>query len=200
MIAKISERIAYFFSKRNFFNKEDMRFYVYGFYYIISESIYWAIIALMAVLTNKIIETIAYLFVFINMRHYSGGYHADTRAKCNIIFTATYLIFLITIHFTPYSVYQYLIFAGMSVSYAVLLIKAPIENERKKCTSEERKIYRKKMVVYGIIFLLISFLCGISDISIVKKVGVSLTLGMINVSVSVLISICMKGGKLNEVC
>lgn len=195
MITRMSESMAYFFAKKGFFKEEHINCYVYGFYYVISEAIYWLLIALIALLTGRVIESAVYMFTFINMRHCSGGYHANTRAKCNIIFTITYLIFLAILHITPQNIYVPAIFIAETVSLAVLLIFSPIKPENKKCTDDEMKKYRLQVIVYSLLFSLSSYICGLLPWLFMKNIGFCITLAMASTALSVLITLFKKGGK-----
>lgn len=195
MITKISESMAYFFAKKGFFEKEYVECYIYGFYYIISETLYWLLVTLIAFLTNRVIESIIYMFVFINIRHCAGGYHANTRAKCNIIFTITYLMVLTILHFTPVNFYTAIIFSIETVSAAILLILAPITPENRKCTDAEWKKFRKKVIIYSLLFVAVACICGIMQYEFVQKTGLCIALAMFSAALSVFIMIFKKGGK-----
>lgn len=196
MLTRMSQSMAYFFAEKGFFKKEHINCYVYGFYYVISETIYWLLIALIALLTGRVVESAVYMFTFINMRHCSGGYHASTRAKCNIIFTITYLIFLAILHITPQNIYVPAIFIAETVSLMVLLIFSPIKPENKKCTDDEMKKYRLQVIAYSLLFSLSAYICGLLPLVFMKKVGFCITIAMISVALSVLVTLFKERGKI----
>lgn len=198
MITKVSESIAYFFAEKGFFEKEHVKCYVYGFYYIISETLYWLLFASIAFFADRVIESIVYMFVFINIRHCAGGYHANTRAKCNIIFTITYLLFLGTLRISLEKSYVPAMLIAVTISMTILLLFAPVKPANKKCTDNEMEKYRQKTIAYSVIFSMLVYICGLLQWDFAQKIGLCITLAMVGAALSVFVIIFRKGGKGNE--
>lgn len=86
-----------------------------------------------------------FLVVFIIMRSFTGGYHANTYIKCNLVtsisFVILLLIFKIIRHISLKSIILIAIFQVVTI---VLL--APIENKNKPI--ENRTVYKIISTVY----------------------------------------------------
>lgn len=114
--------------------------YVYGFELLLSFLFSTTTIVIAGCVINKILETISFLVVFILLRSFSGGYHADTYAKCSI---TTFSVYGMVMLFSTY-VKVKMIFhvALMIIGLIILFFKAPVENPNKELSEQEKKKHR----------------------------------------------------------
>lgn len=85
MIENIGIKLGKYFFNKGYINEEDtdaVRYYVEVFF---NEYLQLVITIFIGYLINQLIETILYLIFFISIRKYSGGYHAKTILRCNLI-------------------------------------------------------------------------------------------------------------------
>ena len=114
--------------------------YVYGFELLLSFLFSTTIIVIAGCIMNKILETFAFLVVFILLRSFSGGYHADTYAKCSII---TFLLYGAVMLFSVYIHVSFIFYVAlMMIGMIILFIKAPVENPNKELSEQEKKKHR----------------------------------------------------------
>lgn len=194
MLDCMSERITHFFMQRNFFDEADYRYYYFGFNYIINEIGSWLIAALLAIITSEVLESAVYIFVFMTLRHYCGGFHASTHLRCNIIFMMTYIGFLLLIGM-PIAVYiRYIVVIAILFSNIVTFLLAPMESINKKCTIQELKKFRTKAIMYSCLFSIICIVLMNLDI----KFSFCIVLGMLNVAFSLIIAYFFERRDKNE--
>ena len=88
MIHTISRNITEFLVKYSVEDKCDLHWKVccYGIEVTISTLLNCLIVFLIGIFFNMFAESIVFLAAFTPLRIYSGGYHADTYLKCNLIF------------------------------------------------------------------------------------------------------------------
>ena len=101
MIAKIAETVSAFFYSMDVIDEEEKGKSRYGIEIIISTIIGFSVIIISGILLSKTNLAIAYLICIVPIRMYTGGYHAKTYFKCNIVF---WLLFLLNIFMFQYIV------------------------------------------------------------------------------------------------
>ena len=177
-----------FMIKNNVISKdtEEIEFYRYGIEITLSSLINIALISIIGIVTNYTFESTMFLAVFI-MRSFTGGYHANTYIKCNLVtsisFVILLLIFKIIRHISLKSVILIAIFQVVTI---VLL--APIENKNKPI--ENRTVYKIISTVLSVV------LSAISIVLIIKGVdlGLIILLTLALVSIFIIYARFMKGG------
>lgn len=132
--------------------------YLYGVEAILMELLSLIIIILLGVLTHSIETTIIFLIVFISIRKFIGGYHADSNLRCNIIMS---MLFLISVFVTKFNSKELAIVLNI-VAFFVVLISfigiGPIGNKNK--TLDKSKIKKGKIISFHlfIVYYVISIL------------------------------------------
>ena len=100
----------------------------------------------------------ARLFFFIGFyiyRKISGGYHAETYAKCHLLFGFNQILFLLLLFYIPV-IYRYIIFfIIIFISIIITFFMAPIDHPNKQFDSKEYHKYKKMSRLLA--FLLIPF-------------------------------------------
>ena len=145
LAVKLSNRLLY----NNVISADLLDIYVYGFELIISSLINTLVVLLSGVLLNKFIQTITFLFVFILLRSFSGGYHADTYIKCSIATFSIYAMVMLLANYLPVPWFAFLVLGAIGV--LMLAWMAPIKNPNKRLTLSK---IRKFKIISLVIFLL----------------------------------------------
>lgn len=86
MISQIAEAISAFFYSMDVIDEEEKGKSRYGIEIIISTIIGFSVIIISGILLSKTNLAIAYLICIVPIRMYTGGYHAKTYFKCNVVF------------------------------------------------------------------------------------------------------------------
>lgn len=122
MYNKMIEYIVECFVKKNLIDENDRDIYEYGLDYWVSVALSIAIIVLISIVLHTVAVTILFLYGFISLRIFCGGYHAKTRIKCLLSFLVLYLAFL----FVGYVVYvtHLCIFLILINIYSILAVFA----------------------------------------------------------------------------
>lgn len=89
MINKIANCIADFVCDKKMHEKNDYEraILVYGYEIILSSALSFAAVIVFGVAFCKLFEAIIFFLTFYFIRRRTGGYHADTYFKCNLIFS-----------------------------------------------------------------------------------------------------------------
>lgn len=141
---KNSRRNGIFFVKRGAIEKEDKDIYIYGSELLISEIICTLLVVVISLCTGKFIETVIYLWSYIMLRVYAGGYHASSHRNCITIFNLCYIGVLCIVEALRYFDILKLLDIVTFIATIIIFSMAPIEDLRKPLDKEEKYIYRKK--------------------------------------------------------
>ncbi|MBE6021608.1 MAG: hypothetical protein E7231_00080 [Cellulosilyticum sp.] len=131
--------------KNRMIESESAEIYEYGFKLILSSLFIIICIGLMGIIGGCIISAVVYICAFMHIRHYSGGYHANTYKKCFILSNSLFLVTLVIIVIQArYQLkYSLIIFSWLSTIY--LWIAGGDATKRNPKTAEELA-YRKRKV------------------------------------------------------
>lgn len=119
---------------------------VYGFELLISFLFSTSLVLIAGVVLGKVPETAAFLIVYILLRSYSGGYHANSYAVCTVVTLSVYFAVILLSSFVNVNItaYVFLMFAGL----VLLALLAPVRNEHKKISP--RDAWKYKMISMGL--------------------------------------------------
>lgn len=125
---------------------------------MISSAITCIIAIVAGIILNCLIASLIYLGLFIALRSICGGYHAKTYWKCNLIFTFVTLFVLVIFKFIPVEQFHELHFICIALSIIITAVYAPVENENKPLSKQQKIYFRILSMVMIILLSLISCL------------------------------------------
>jgi accessory gene regulator B len=189
MIKYLSENITEYFFVNKIINNEEKEIYIYGLQLIFSTIIGITIILTLGLVLSRIEETVVFLFAFISIRMYSGGYHANTYLKCNLILIIIFSIFTLTVTFTPQSYINIVSIALILSTIYIILKYAPVENHNKRMTSSQKR-KNKKITIY---LLSIFYIIGIAIHSVEIRLFYSIIVTLFLVAILIITNLNLKG-------
>ena len=125
--------------------------YMYGFEVLLSSLFSTLLIIIIGIITEKFAETIFFLFVFISLRSFTGGFHANKYWICTILTFSIYIAVMLLSTLDIPSVLAYYVLFPIGV--ILLFIKAPILNLNKYLTNKEIQHHK---VVSIVLFIMIA--------------------------------------------
>lgn len=153
MYQYVSKKIAQKWLADSAINIEEKEIYEYGIEIILSSLVGILLIILLGICFFNIRITLLFLLIFIPIRSYCGGYHAETYLKCNIgmlvVFICTMLI-ATNVKITFNAVAIILIVINIHIS-----ILSPVVNKSKPLTTSEKTNNKKRSMILS---LLLSFI------------------------------------------
>lgn len=142
----------YIIDKTNKSIDEDKReICIYGLEVFISTLVYNSIFLLCALITKTLIESLCYFIGFFIVRHFCGGFHANTYLKCHILFFLTHVTFIAIIKLIPGTLFLIVQICLLLFSVFLIIIFAPVDHKNKEFTPGEYKYFRKCSIVYAIV-------------------------------------------------
>jgi accessory gene regulator B len=160
--------IANILEQQNRFSAEDKEIYRYGIQQGLNIALNILTTIIIGILCGMVYPSILFLFCYMPLRSFCGGYHAKTHLRCYIysILTIT-CILLVAKHFT-FSTIVYEIFVILSC--VVILLLAPIEDKNKVLDSDEKQVFRKKSLIIALFELIIYHIFLITNLTNSYKV------------------------------
>lgn len=153
-ISIVLERISAYLStlllQEKIITADEKDTYKYGFEITIANMINGLIVLSVGLGLNMLAEAILFYLVFVSLRFFCGGYHADSYIKCFFSFGLTTIVCL------SFSVrlaqYEELILIPFWITAVILgwhIIKmAPIEHKNRILIEDERRIFRRSIQIY----------------------------------------------------
>lgn len=191
MVHRLSKMIADFLLHKNVISETEIDIYIYGYETVILGVIDFFIVLAVEFICNKMITMLIFFAMFISVRLYTGGYHANTVLKCKAIFILICLsVGLLSEFKFPYYLYILIMLLYLITSFFL----APIKNFNKPLTSEEQTKYRRisiAMSMFWSIAAVFSYFFAI-------KIYTTITVTAFFITLLMIIGEYGKGGKINE--
>lgn len=142
MIEKAAVKIVDYLVEKNSIEKNNIPFYRYGIEITISFllNVFW--IMLISLVFGNMFEGIVFLFVFISLRHFTGGYHAKSYFSCNLKFSICYVILEFLFHLTYSIIPLSIMITTILFCLAIFSLECPIENSNKPLKNNEKKRFK----------------------------------------------------------
>lgn len=162
-------------------DSDELDYYRYGIEISISSILNIVLILILGAITRHFYESVVFLTVFITMRSFAGGFHANTYVRCNLIMCISFLAqtALYELLKEKISVQPAVIIAA--VFSAVIIFFSPVENPNKTITLIQKKRFRVISIVLWILFAVIGVILIHNQI----YVGVTVILTMALVSIMI---------------
>lgn len=194
MISEISKRISLFLCRKNIIKYEDIEIYKYGFEMICSTTLGFIITIIIGMILRMFFLSIVYYTMFVAIRQFTGGYHANSYFKCNMMFaTVTSLVFVFTkmaVYSKTYTIPNHILF--LILSFIVVLHFAPVENENKPLDQNQKK--RNKNISVALTLIVSVLSCAIYVFSVQSSALMAFTQLAIAVLI-VITKLVKEGGK-----
>lgn len=192
LLQNIAEDITFVLLKNKIIDMKDRDIYIYGFQIILSTLIVTSTLLGLGLLLDKMIITLGFMIVFILLRTYTGGYHADKFRSCFIISITIYLSELLLSGVVPDNFKRSIGMICIFIATLIIYRLSPVEHKNNPLSLKEKNKYRKISRLLTLLITTISLLgFFVSEALIDFWFIVSLT--VIAVAILILIQL-IKGG------
>ena len=165
MIQKIVDILVNKQSQNYIITDEDEKIYRYG-YVLLCEVFLNLVIALaIGIVFSKTKEVIFFLGMYIPLRSFCGGWHADKIWKCTVISNVILLL-------QVYGLEKLLSHLSIRVMLLIFFLDmiciffmAPVETEMKKISQEEKQIYRRRIKLIFTLHLIIMLVITLGNVN-----------------------------------
>lgn len=163
MVQKIVDALMNKQSQNYVMTDEDEKVYRYG-YVLLCEVFLNLVIALaIGIVFSKTKEVIFFLGMYIPLRSFCGGWHADKIWKCTVI---SNVILLLQVYGIA-NIKMYLSMSGMLLVFffnmVCIYFISPVDTEMKKISQDEKKTYKRKIKCILVFHVIIAIIMVLSD-------------------------------------
>ena len=150
--------------------EQEVEVYQYGFEILISTTLGLLITVAIGIVLNMFFLSVLYYVVFVMVRQWTGGYHADSYLKCNITFAGITFFTLGMTKLSDMSEMYSLTIHGLMLVFALLSVwkYTPVENPNKRIREEmkeQNKIMSFAMLVVWYLVCSVFVFAGTYEIS-----------------------------------
>lgn len=149
MYEKLSKVLADFLVAENAIPTEKYEIYTYGLECLIARIGTILYLLILSICLRAFCQAVIFYFVFLAMRKFSGGYHATTYVRCNVLYLLTFTVAVLADRFilsncdSPSFTVFILLFVFLTV-----IIFSPIENPNNPIENgQERKFRRNSLLI-----------------------------------------------------
>lgn len=137
MITKLANSIAHFFVVQNITDESKEVIYAYGMELLISDVLNAMIVLLIALISHTLPATIVFIAVFMGLRQFVGGYHANSHLSCMFTLIIVMLIFSYGICNVSEKLIWLLSTGFSALSLPIIFSIAPIPHPNKPMSEEK---------------------------------------------------------------
>lgn len=159
IIEKLSNKVVQYLVNCNSIEDSDeyRDYYQYGVEITISSVLSVAAVLVIGILFHRFFASVLYLFLFMFIRRFTGGYHANTYFKCNVTGCITFSsVVLLSFLAEMYDGFKYLSYAFALISVLIIICYCPIENKNKPIAPNKIKRYRLLSVIIALVYCIIA--------------------------------------------
>ncbi len=164
MLNKIAKRLTAKLLSNKIIAEDMSDIYIYGFELLLSFFFSTTIIVIIGVLLGRILQTLMFLLIFVLLRSFTGGYHANTYAVCTVVTFSIFGGVLLLSELVVLPLFLYTILAGLGL--VIMLVFVPIEHPNKKITDEQKRKYKYMSIILFLMFVTVGALLCYADIQL----------------------------------
>lgn len=159
MIQKIVDNIIDKQVKNKIIVEEEINIYRYGYFLLLEVLINIIISFFIGIVFKDINTVLIFLILYIPLRTYSGGWHANKLWKCTFISSMILVLIEIISNYCLKYVSLIHCIPIVVMCYIYILLVSPIDTESKLLSEEEKKVYKKKVgvIIFVHIFIFLFF-------------------------------------------
>ena len=147
MIPKLAKNVAHFFVVKNVASKSKEAIYAYGMELLISDVLNTLIVLLIALTSHTLPAVIIFIAVFMILRRFVGGYHANNHLSCMFTLIMVMLAFSYGICNVRIQLMWILSICFITIALPVIFCIAPVPHPNKPMSEEKRNRLRKRSII-----------------------------------------------------
>lgn len=145
MFTSLTEKAVNYLIYKNVIDNDNLEIYQYGLGQIFSTTLNILTTLLLGIIFGEIYQSLIFVFAFMILRTYSGGYHAKTPIRCYFFTTISIAAGLSAMKFIVINRFIYL--GLLILSSLIIITLSPIGTANKPLDEIEKIIYRKKTII-----------------------------------------------------
>ena len=176
MIGRIAAGVVEKLTDRTTISDTEKELYLYGFFIVISQILYFVITIIMGVLMDIVLLSAVFYISFQFIRRYAGGIHASSELKCEIISITSIFICLLCVKSNVMFDIQIPTLILTVVASIVIFVLCPLDTPEKPLTEKELRYFRKISIIVLTIMLFIIIISIVVKLTIAYPICFSIIL------------------------
>ena len=157
MVSKLAKNIAHFFVVQKIVEKPKEAIYAYGMELLLSDVLNTLIVLLIALISHTLPAVIIFSAIFMGLRKFVGGYHANSHLSCMFTMVVVILIFSYGICNVSEK-YAWVVSIGFVViSIPVVFNLAPVPHPNKPVSDEKKAKLKKRSRILILLLSMLAF-------------------------------------------
>lgn len=153
MISKLAKGIAHFFVVQNITEESKEIIYTYGMELLIFDVLNTLIVLLIALISHTLPTVIVFVAVFMGLRKFVGGYHANSHLSCILTLVVVMLIFSYGICNVSGKLTWLLSVGFSALALSIIFCIAPVPHPNKPMSEEKgMKLRRRSRILAVFLF------------------------------------------------
>jgi accessory gene regulator B len=189
LIRKFANKVGRRWVRNGLISNEYYACYVYGIELIISEIIGVLIILLLGVVTGTYLNAVAFLIIFISVRQYTGGFHANNYISCNIFFSFFYIINMLIVVHIEFNLYIGIVLTLM-IGIGTISIIGPVTHKNKRIDENLRKTNKTWSLILYVGGCLVSVFIAASH----RLLALTIMVALLQIAILMIIGRIRQGG------
>lgn len=143
MINKIANYLIKKGLQNSIISDQDVSVYLYGYTLILEIAMNIIVAFIIGLIFNSLMSVIIFLLVFMPLRSYSGGYHANSALSCTIISNLTVLLAVLVVKYGWIDSLVWIVPVIEALLIILIALIAPVDSENKPLNNAEKKRCKK---------------------------------------------------------
>lgn len=158
MIHRLSLELADYLFYKKIITMEKYEVYSYGLEMLISAVMGAVLILVCGILTNSFVRSIIFYVLFIVIRMFTGGYHADTHLACKITLLCSFILTNIAYLMLRDSCKMIFLITISILNLVLVFLLSPVECVKKPLSDYVRKRNKAISVCLYLLVFMLSFI------------------------------------------
>ena len=147
MISKLAKNIARFFVVKNITEESKEVIYAYGMELLISDVLNTLIVLMIALISHTLPAVIIFIAVFMVLRRFVGGYHANSHLSCMLTLVMVMLVFSYGICNISGQTAQVFSISFITMALPIIFCITPVPHPNKPMSAEKGIRLRKRSII-----------------------------------------------------
>ena len=143
----LANAVTQILEKQGIIQPEDVDKCMYGLDMFTAAFLELFSIFVISAFVGNFFETLLFFLMFIPLRIYAGGYHADTKARCYIVSLLVYVCFTLVMKYVPQSLLMPIALEFEFFSMIMVYTAAPVIHKNKHVNDIEKVHYKNASII-----------------------------------------------------
>lgn len=193
MIREFACKVGRRWIRNGLISSEYFACYVYGIELLVSEIFGISIILLLSAVTGTYSNAAVFLLVFILVRQYTGGFHADNYLSCNIFFSLSYIVNMLIVAHIEVNLYVMAVLT-LVIGIGIISIIGPVMHKNKMLDETYHKINKIWSLILYVGCCLVSAVIAPSH----KSLALTIIIALLQITMLMVVGRIRQGGLDNE--